>query len=104
MKRKPAMAAVIRSEMTAVPTVAPPRIGGRRSPESVHLREYQDGNSTAEEMVAGFLQEVYHATRADVSGATGLAWDTLQRVFDKFEKAGQLRINKAVSPWEYSWK
>jgi hypothetical protein len=102
---QPRMAAVIRSEISSAP---PPqstqRPHGLKHLESIRLREYQDGNMTSVEMVTMFLQDVDRATRADISGATGLAWATVHNALMELDSQHHLRRHLHTDPEEYSWK
>lgn len=104
MKKGNTTASVIRSEMSTHTTQRVPRRVGQRSVESVKLREYAEGNMTPVEMVSWFLQEVDRATRADISGATGLAWATVHGALEAIEKDHHLLTWRVNDPWEYAWK
>lgn len=98
-------AMTIRSEMNPGQVRAPERRRvGLKTLESIHLREYQDGNMTSTEMVAWFLQEVDRATRADISGATGLAWATVHNALENIDREHHLRRYLHSDPEEYAWK
>lgn len=97
-------AAVIRSEMSAGQTGRSQRGMGFKALESVRLREYQDSNMTSLEMVSWFLQDVAWATRADISGATGLAWATVHGALEAIERDHHLARDPHRDPEEYAWK
>lgn len=107
MKNRPVntTAAVIRSEMTPDrPRSVVHGGSGHKALESVRLREYQDGNMTGTEMVMWFLQDVDRATRADISGATGIAWATVDNALHAIENDHHLTRHRYCDPEEYSWK
>ncbi len=100
-------ALAIRSEMTPATAKARPAITPQaaiRPVESIRLREYADRNMTSIEMVTMFLQDVSAATRADISGATGLAWATVHNALMELEGQRHLRRQPNTEPEEYSWK
>lgn len=100
-----ATALAIKSEMTpAGPRSAVRRVAGFRRLEGIRLREYQDGNMASVDMVSWFLQDVEQATRADMSGATGLAWATIDNAIKALEHERHLRRIPNTDPEEYAWK
>lgn len=76
---------------------------GTRTIESVHLREYAKHESTMERVTA-FLQDVDGATRADISGATGMAWATVHKVLAQLLADGHLEIESTATPEVYRWR
>lgn len=76
---------------------------GSRRVESVHLREYATHETTMERVTA-FLQDVDGATRADISGATGMAWATVHTVLTQLLAEGHLEIETTVRPEVYRWR
>lgn len=77
---------------------------GSRSIDSVHLREYAKPGETTLERVTAFLQDTDGATRADISGATGMAWATVHKVLAGLLQEGHLSIESSATPEVYRWR
>lgn len=77
---------------------------GSRSIDSVHLREYAKPDQNTLERVTAFLQDTDGATRADISGATGMSWAAVHAVLADLLEHGHLSIESSVTPEVYRWR